>query len=159
MAPGRQDIRHDQCQAFVEFFDQPYSRWRQVYDRELPRGFFSFEMIRRKEVVLEAVQSYLQGRSGLVATCAFKKLEEDESVQRLRHFRKYGPEMVVFGCLPDIAEDRYREFADIPTVAPREIACRRKFRPRSFKKNASRVSIFRQDRRQGLLQMSLMPIY
>jgi threonylcarbamoyladenosine tRNA methylthiotransferase CDKAL1 len=57
----------------------------------------------------------------LVATCAFKKLEENESIQRLRHFNKYGSKVVVYGCLPDIARDRYQaEFADIPKVAPRE---------------------------------------
>lgn len=72
----------------------------------------------------------------LVATCAFKKLEEDESVQRLRHFRKYGREIVVYGCLPDIAEDRYREFADIPKVAPREIEKIEDYFPGQIKKYA-----------------------
>jgi threonylcarbamoyladenosine tRNA methylthiotransferase CDKAL1 len=57
----------------------------------------------------------------LVATCAFKKAEEDDSVQRLRHFKDYGAKVVVFGCLPDIAKERYEEFSDIPKVAPREI--------------------------------------
>ena len=57
----------------------------------------------------------------LVGTCAFKKLEEDESVKRLRLLRKYNSDIVVYGCLPDIAEERYREFADIPKIAPKEI--------------------------------------
>ena len=87
----------------------------------------------RRQLDIKSIRSYLQSNDYelvarpeeadkiLVATCAFKKLEEDESIQRLRHFRKYGAEMVVYGCLPDIAEERYREFADIPNVAPREI--------------------------------------
>jgi len=87
----------------------------------------------RRKLDLKKIRSYLQSNGYelvdhpedadkiLVATCAFKKLEEDESVQRLRHFRKYGSKMVVYGCLPDIAMERYQEFADIPKVAPREI--------------------------------------
>jgi tRNA A37 methylthiotransferase MiaB len=87
----------------------------------------------RRQLDIKSIRNYLESNDYelvdrpedadkiLVATCAFKKLEEDESIQRLRHFRKYGAEMFVYGCLPDIAEDRYREFADIPNVAPREI--------------------------------------
>lgn len=87
----------------------------------------------RRKLDLERIRSYLESNDYevvarpedadkiLVATCAFKKVEEDESIQRLRHYRKYGSEMVVYGCLPDIAEERYREFADIPKIAPREI--------------------------------------
>jgi tRNA A37 methylthiotransferase MiaB len=87
----------------------------------------------RRQLDIKSIRNYLESNGYelvarpedadkiLVATCAFKKLEEDESIQRLRHFRKYGAKMFVYGCLPDIAEDRYREFADIPHVAPREI--------------------------------------
>ncbi len=57
----------------------------------------------------------------LVSTCAFKQKEEDDSIKRLRFFRKYGREIMVFGCLPDIAKERYREFADCHKVAPKEI--------------------------------------
>ncbi len=67
----------------------------------------------------------------LVTTCAFKKLEEDESVKRLRHLKKYSRKMVVYGCLPDIATERYKEFADIPYVAPREIEKIEQFFPDS----------------------------
>lgn len=58
----------------------------------------------------------------VVSTCAFKQKEEDESVNRLRFFRKFGRDILVLGCLPDIAGERYREFADFHKVAPREIA-------------------------------------
>jgi threonylcarbamoyladenosine tRNA methylthiotransferase CDKAL1 len=87
----------------------------------------------RRKLDLNTVRSYLNSNDYelvdnpevadkiLVATCAFKKIEEDESIQRLRHFKKYGSKMVVYGCLPDIARKRYEEFADIPKVAPREI--------------------------------------
>ncbi|HLP80397.1 MAG TPA: hypothetical protein VK141_00220, partial [Nitrosomonas sp.] len=58
----------------------------------------------------------------LVGTCAFKKLEEEESIQRVKHYMKYDPKkMVVYGCFPDIAKDRFKEFNDISKVAPREI--------------------------------------
>lgn len=99
----------------------------------------------RRQLDIKSIRSYLQSNDYelvarpedadkiLVATCAFKKLEEDESIQRLRHFRKYGAEMVVYGCLPDIAEERYREFADIPNVAPREIEKIEEFFPGSTK--------------------------
>ena len=87
----------------------------------------------RRQLDIKTIRAYLESNNYelvtrpedadkiLVATCAFKKFEEDESVQRLRYFRKYGVEMIVYGCLPDIAVERYREFADIPKVAPREI--------------------------------------
>ena len=64
-AEERQDTGLEQRRAVVDFFDWSYPWWRQVYDRNLPRGFFSFEMIRRKEVVLEVVRDYLQDRFGL----------------------------------------------------------------------------------------------
>jgi threonylcarbamoyladenosine tRNA methylthiotransferase CDKAL1 len=87
----------------------------------------------RRKLDLKTIGTYLQSNEYeivdrpedadkiLVSTCAFKKLEEDESVQRLRHFKKYDAEIVVYGCLPDIAKERYEEFADLPKVAPREI--------------------------------------
>lgn len=100
----------------------------------------------RRQLDIKTIRSYLECNDYelvtspedadkiLVATCAFKKLEEDESVQRLRHFRGFGKEMVVYGCLPDIAEERYREFADIPKVAPREIENIEVFFPGNAKK-------------------------
>lgn len=57
----------------------------------------------------------------VVSTCAFKAKEEDESVRRLRSLRKYQADILVYGCLPDIAGERYPEFDDLPHVAPREI--------------------------------------
>lgn len=57
----------------------------------------------------------------IVVTCAFKKSEEDESVRRLRWLRGYGREILVYGCLADIAAGRYEEFSDIPSVAPRDL--------------------------------------
>lgn len=87
----------------------------------------------RRQLDLKTIRSYLETNDYvlvdrpedadtiLVGTCAFKKLEEDESVNRLRSLRKYDSEIVVYGCLPDIAEERYLEFADIPKIAPREI--------------------------------------
>lgn len=57
----------------------------------------------------------------VVTTCAFKQKEEDESVNRLRFFRKFGRKILVYGCLPDIAAERFREFSDFHSIAPREI--------------------------------------
>jgi len=88
---------------------------------------------KRRQLDIETIKKYLQANGHalvenpedadriLVSTCAFKKKEEDDSVKRLRFFRKFGREIVVFGCLPDIASDRYREFADFHKIAPREI--------------------------------------
>lgn len=87
----------------------------------------------RRQLDLKTIRSYLEINGYilvdqpedadriLVGTCAFKKLEEDESVKRLRLLRKYDSDIVVYGCLPDIAEERYREFVDIPKIAPKEI--------------------------------------
>lgn len=87
----------------------------------------------RRQLDLKTIRSYLDSNGYilvdrpedadriLAGTCAFKKLEEDESVKRLRLLRRYDSDIVVYGCLPDIAEERYREFSDIPKIAPKEI--------------------------------------
>lgn len=87
----------------------------------------------RRQLDLEKIRSYLEANGYtfahspktadliLLGTCAFKEKEEDESVARLRALRKYNKQILVYGCLPDIARDRYREFQDIPKIAPKEI--------------------------------------
>lgn len=57
----------------------------------------------------------------LAVTCAFKRKEEDESVGRLRSLRKYDADVIVYGCLPDIATDRFAEFSDLPAVGPSQL--------------------------------------
>jgi tRNA A37 methylthiotransferase MiaB len=57
----------------------------------------------------------------VAVTCAFKKKEEDESVARLRFLRRTGRPMLAYGCLADIAPGRNQEFADVPSLAPREL--------------------------------------
>ncbi len=57
----------------------------------------------------------------LVSTCAFKEQEEEHSVVRLRALRRYNAEILVYGCLPDIAPEKYLEFRDIPKIAPKEL--------------------------------------
>lgn len=48
------------------FFNSDYHWWDDVYDPQLPKGFFSFEMIRRKEILLEQVKE-LAGKKSSVA--------------------------------------------------------------------------------------------
>lgn len=87
----------------------------------------------RRQLDVRTIRNYLQANGYqlvdrpeeadriLISTCAFKKKEEDESVSRLRNLKKYGKEVLVLGCLPDIATERYREFSDLPKIAPKEI--------------------------------------
>ncbi len=55
-----------QNKRIISFFDREYSWWAEVYDPGLPRGFFSYEMIKRKELVVESVRKFLGqgGRKG-----------------------------------------------------------------------------------------------
>jgi tRNA A37 methylthiotransferase MiaB len=67
------------------------------------------------------VDSPQQADRILVSTCAFKAQEEDRSVARLRALRRYDAEILVYGCLPDIAPEKFREFQNLPKIAPREL--------------------------------------
>ena len=52
-------------QKINEFFNSDYKWWKDVYDHRLPRGFFSFEMIRRKEILLETVNGMVGARTSV----------------------------------------------------------------------------------------------
>lgn len=53
-----------------EFFDTEYRWWENVYDQQLPRGFFSYEMIRRKTILLEILNSIVgENRSASILDC------------------------------------------------------------------------------------------
>lgn len=52
-------------QAVVDVFNSGLSWWNKVYGDNLPKGFFSYEMTRRKAMVIEAVTAYVAGRSQL----------------------------------------------------------------------------------------------
>lgn len=54
-------------------------------------------------------------------TCAFKKREEDYSISRIRVLKNYPAKLIVYGCLPDIAPSRFREFSGISHLAPKNI--------------------------------------
>ena len=58
-------MKFDRRQCVIDFFNGNYSWWEQVYEDRLPRGFFSFEMIRRRQEVLQAAQSILSSGRGL----------------------------------------------------------------------------------------------
>ena len=72
----------------------------------------------RRQLDLEKIRSYLEENGYtlaqspktadliLLGTCAFKEKEEDESVVRLRALRKYDKQILVYGCLPDIAKEK-----------------------------------------------------
>lgn len=43
----------------IDFFDTDYGWWNEVYAPTLPRKFFSFEMIKRRELVIELLSKYV----------------------------------------------------------------------------------------------------
>ena len=49
----------------------------------------------------------------IVATCAFKKKEEDHSIERVKDLIKYDSKLLVYGCLPDIAPSRFKRLQGI----------------------------------------------
>jgi tRNA A37 methylthiotransferase MiaB len=57
----------------------------------------------------------------LLNTCAFKKKEEDYSTSRIKVLKNYPAKLMVFGCLPDIAPSKFREFSHIAHLAPKNI--------------------------------------
>lgn len=87
----------------------------------------------RRRLDAESIRRYLEANGHelvsdpgqadriLAVTCAFKQKEEEESVRRLRSLRRYGRDILVYGCLADIAGGSYAEFNDLPSIAPREI--------------------------------------
>jgi tRNA A37 methylthiotransferase MiaB len=57
----------------------------------------------------------------LLNTCAFKKKEEDYSISRVKVFKDYPAKLIVYGCLPDIAPSKFKEFSHIAHIAPKNI--------------------------------------
>jgi len=57
----------------------------------------------------------------LLFTCAFKKEEEDYSLDRLRALQNYRGRLLVYGCLPDIAPYRLGDFDSICKLAPKDL--------------------------------------
>ncbi len=55
----------------------------------------------------------------LIGTCAFKEEEENNSVASIRKMLKYDAKLLVYGCLPDIAPEKYKEFSNIDYLAPK----------------------------------------
>lgn len=58
----------------------------------------------------------------LAATCAFKKMEEERSVERLKQLKEFGAELLVYGCLPEIAPAKFEEFKGTRFLAPKDIS-------------------------------------
>jgi tRNA-2-methylthio-N6-dimethylallyladenosine synthase len=87
----------------------------------------------RRQLDTATIRSYLQANEYelvtdpadadriIAVTCAFKRKEEEGSLRRLRSLRKYKRDILVYGCLPAIAEERFAEFSDLPTVGPSEL--------------------------------------
>jgi tRNA A37 methylthiotransferase MiaB len=57
-------------------------------------------------------------------TCAFKEQEKNysiECIEWLRELTKYGKEMFVYECLPNISPGKYSEFSEIRNLAPKDL--------------------------------------
>ena len=62
----------------------------------------------------------------VLVTCEFKKEEEDDSLARLEALSKFGIDLLVYGCLPEIAPSRlsnkehirYLSTKDIEKISP-----------------------------------------
>lgn len=57
----------------------------------------------------------------VVTTCAFKKEEEEHSLSRLDQLGHNRAQMLVYGCLPDIAPNKYLERFNYDYVSPRNV--------------------------------------
>lgn len=69
----------------------------------------------------ECVDSPNKAEYILLATCAFKKNEEEHSISRLRVLKKFEAELMIYGCLPDISPEKFQEFAGIRHIAPKNL--------------------------------------
>ncbi len=57
----------------------------------------------------------------LLGTCAFKEKEEDESLSRIKILKNFDTRLLIYGCLPDIAGTKFKEFSDIEFIAPKNL--------------------------------------
>jgi len=57
----------------------------------------------------------------VVTTCAFKKEEEEHSLSRLDQLGNNRAQLLVYGCLPDIAPNKYRKRFNYDYLSPRNI--------------------------------------
>lgn len=57
----------------------------------------------------------------LLGTCAFKEKEEDESISRIKTLKNFNTRLLIYGCLPDIATTKFKEFSDLDFIAPKNI--------------------------------------
>lgn len=57
----------------------------------------------------------------MVTTCAFKKQEEEHSLSVVANLKKYKAKILVYGCLPDIAPEKYRQAANFPYLSTKNI--------------------------------------
>ncbi len=57
----------------------------------------------------------------LLGTCAFKKKEEDSSISRVEALKKYNHKLFIYGCLPDIAPKRFKEYSHIKNLSPKNV--------------------------------------
>ncbi|HEY3423780.1 MAG TPA: radical SAM protein [Negativicutes bacterium] len=57
----------------------------------------------------------------LVTTCAFKKEEEDNSINTINRLEKYNAKILVYGCLPEISPSRYNDSVKLEYLSPKKI--------------------------------------
>jgi MiaB/RimO family radical SAM methylthiotransferase len=57
----------------------------------------------------------------LISTCAFKKEEEEYSLERIQALSRHNAKLVVYGCLPEIAPTRFNALPPVDWVSPKNI--------------------------------------
>ncbi len=57
----------------------------------------------------------------LVSTCAFKKEEEDYSLERISALQRFNAKLLVYGCLPEIAPARFKALPQVNWISPKNI--------------------------------------
>jgi len=69
----------------------------------------------------EIVESPAEADFILVTTCAFKREEEEHSLSVLDSLKKYDAKVLVYGCLPEIAPEKYGNSYCFDYLSPKNI--------------------------------------
>jgi threonylcarbamoyladenosine tRNA methylthiotransferase CDKAL1 len=58
----------------------------------------------------------------VLSTCAFKKEEEEYSLERVEALKGYGGKLLVYGCLPEIAPSKFQALSPTEWVSPKNFS-------------------------------------